>query len=192
MGEVEFFSFYKKIETKYIFIITFNLYIMVEDYRNAAIAQLNHALSTLTAAVDIETVRHHLDYVKTRLTQYIHTAEAVLEIKDGLLIANESEINTLKREIQRLQKENLALKEKQNSLPGGNLRAPVDECSSKGQAVVEAYDAAITAAKDVVAGWNNYGVETGHEPVENTNAGGSHPNVTPVSQWCATSYANRD
>ena len=30
--------------------------------------------------------------------------------------------------------------------------------TSKGQAVVEAYDAAITAAKDVVAGWNNYGV----------------------------------
>ena len=110
---------------------------MVEDYRDAAIAQINHALSTLTAAVDTATVRHHLDYVKTRLNQYIQKAEAVLEIKDGLLVANESEINTLKREIQRLQKENLALKEKQNSLPGENLRAP-------------------------------------------------------VSQWCATSYANRD
>ncbi len=46
--------------------------------------------------------------------------------------------------------------------------------TSKGQAVVEAYDAAITAAKDVVAGWNNYGVKTdGAESVENTNAGGS-------------------
>ena len=110
---------------------------MVEDYRYAAIAQINHALSTLTAAVDTATVRHHLDYVKTRLTQYLHKAEAVLEFKDGQLVANESEINTLKREIQRLQKENLALKEKQKSLPGENLR-------------------------------------------------------TPVSQWCATSYANRD
>ena len=38
MGEVEFFSFdtifYKKIETNYLFIITFNLYIMVKDYRD--------------------------------------------------------------------------------------------------------------------------------------------------------------
>jgi predicted nuclease with TOPRIM domain len=110
---------------------------MVEEYRDAAIAQLNHALSTLTAAVDIETVRHHLDYVKTRLNQYIHTAEAVLEFKDGQLVAKEKEINALKNTIKDLEKENLALKEKQNSLPGENLRPP-------------------------------------------------------VSQWCATSYANRD
>ena len=40
---------------------------MVEDYRYAAIAQINHALSTLTAAVDTATVRRHIDYVKTRL-----------------------------------------------------------------------------------------------------------------------------
>lgn len=141
MGEVEFFSFdtifYKKIETNYLFIITFNLYIMVEEYRDAAIAQLNHALSTLTAAVDIETVRHHLDYVKICLNQIIHTAEAVLEFKDGQLVAKEKEINALKNTIKDLEKENLALKEKQNSLPGENLRPP-------------------------------------------------------VSQWCATSYANRD
>jgi predicted nuclease with TOPRIM domain len=141
VGEVEFFSFdtifYKKLKQHIYNYNYIHLYIMVEDCRDAAISQLNHALGTLTAAVDTATVRHHLDYVKTRLTQYIHTAEAVLEIKDGLLIANESEINTLKREIQRLQKENRSLKEKQNSLPGGNLRAP-------------------------------------------------------VSQWCATSYANRD
>ena len=44
---------------------------MVEENRDAAIAQLNHALGTLTPAVDTATVRHHLDYVKTRLTQYI-------------------------------------------------------------------------------------------------------------------------
>lgn len=43
----------------------------------------------------------------------------------------------------------------------------------KAQAVVEAYDAAITAAKDVVTGWNNYGVDTGGEAAKNTNAGGS-------------------
>ena len=43
----------------------------------------------------------------------------------------------------------------------------------KGQAVVEAYDATIKAAKDVVEGWNNYGVVTGGESVQNTNAGGS-------------------
>ena len=64
MGEVEFFSFdtifYKKIETNYLFIITFNLYIMVEDYRDAAIAQINHALSTLTAAVDTAVSYTHL------------------------------------------------------------------------------------------------------------------------------------
>jgi len=107
---------------------------MVEDYRDAAIAQLNHALSELTAAVDIVTVRHHLDYVKTRLNQYIQTAEAVLEIKDDRLVENENEINTLKREIQRLQKENIALKEKQNSLPGGNLRAPVSQWCATGYA----------------------------------------------------------
>ena len=110
---------------------------MVEEYRDAAIAQLNHALSTLTAAVDIATVRHHLDYVKTRLNQYIQTAEAVLEFKDGQLVAKQKEINALKNSIKDLEKENLALKEKQNSLPGENLRPP-------------------------------------------------------VSQWCATSYANRD
>ena len=96
---------------------------MVEDYRDAAIAQINHALSTLTAAVDTATVRRHLDYVKTRLTQYIHTAEAVLEIKDGLLIANESEINTLKREIQRLQKENLALEEENLALKEAQIES---------------------------------------------------------------------
>ncbi len=107
---------------------------MVEDYRDAAIAQLNHALSELTAAVDIVTVRHHLDYVKTRLNQYIQTAEAALEIKDGLLVENENEINTLKREIQRLQKENIALKEKQNSLPGENLRPPVSQWCATGYA----------------------------------------------------------
>lgn len=110
---------------------------MVEDCRDAAIAQINHALNTLTAAVDTATVRHHLDYVKTRLTQYIHTAEAVLDFKDGQLVAKQKEINALKNSIKDLEKENFALKEKQKSLPGGNLRAP-------------------------------------------------------VSQWCATSYANRD
>ena len=117
MGEVEFFSFdtifYKKIETNYLFIITFNLYIMVEDYRDAAIAQINHALSTLTAAVDTATVRHHLDYVKTRLNQYIQTAEAALEFKDGQLLAKQKEINALKNSIKDLEEENIALKEAQ-------------------------------------------------------------------------------
>ena len=64
---------------------------MVEEYRDAAIAQLNHALSELTAAVDTVTVRHHLDYVKTRLNQYIQTAEAALEIRAERLVAKENE-----------------------------------------------------------------------------------------------------
>ena len=86
---------------------------MVEDYRDAAIAQINHALSTLTAAVDIATVRHHLDYVKTRLNQYIQKAEAELEFKDGQLVAKQKEINALKNSIKNLEEENLALKEEQ-------------------------------------------------------------------------------
>ena len=75
---------------------------MVEDYRDAAIAHINHALSTLTAAVDTATVRHHLDYVKTRLTQYINRAEAVFEIKDGQLVAKQNEIKTMEKRIQDL------------------------------------------------------------------------------------------
>jgi predicted nuclease with TOPRIM domain len=134
VGEVEFFSFYKKIETNYLFIITFNLYIMVEDYRDAAIAQLNHALSELTAAVDTVTVRHHLDYVKTRLNQYIQTAEAALEIRAERLVAKENEIETLEMRIQILEEENSFLKEKQNSLPGENLRPPVSQWCATGYA----------------------------------------------------------
>ena len=86
---------------------------MVEDYRDAAIAHINHALSTLTAAVDTATVRHHLDYVKTRLNQYIQTAEAALEFKDGQLVAKQKEINALKNSIKDLEEENIALKEAQ-------------------------------------------------------------------------------
>ena len=86
---------------------------MVEDYRDAAIAQINHALSTLTPAVDTATVRHHLDYVKTRLNQYIQTAEAALEFKDGQLVAKQKEINALKNSIKDLEEENIALKEAQ-------------------------------------------------------------------------------
>ena len=84
---------------------------MVEDYRDAAIAQLNHALSELTAAVDTVTVRHHLDYVKTRLTQYIHTAEAVLDFKDGQqLVAKQNEIKSMEKIIEELQEENQQLR----------------------------------------------------------------------------------
>ena len=90
---------------------------MVEDYRDAAIAQLNHALSELTAAVDTVTVRHHLDYVKTRLSQYIRAAEATLEIRAERLVAKENEIETLEMRIQILEEENSFLKEKYNSPP---------------------------------------------------------------------------
>ena len=79
--------------------------------RDRAIAQLNHALGTLTAAVDTATVRHHLDYVKTRLTQYIHTAEAVLDFKDGQqLVAKQNEIKSMEKIIEELQEENQQLR----------------------------------------------------------------------------------
>ena len=62
----------------------------------------------------------------------------------------------------------------EESIKAAQREIIANRTTSKGQAVVEAYDAAITAAKDVVAGWNNYGVKTdGAESVENTNAGGS-------------------
>ena len=94
---------------------------MVEDCRNAAISQLNHALDTLTAAVDTATVRHHLDYVKTRLTNYIHTAETVLEIKDLQLVAKQNEIKTMEKIIQDLEEQNRSLREKHNSPPPPRL-----------------------------------------------------------------------
>ena len=90
---------------------------MVEENRDAAIAQLNHALDTLTPAVDTATVRHHLDYVKTRLTQYINRAEAVFEIKDGQLVAKQNEIKTMEKRIQDLEEENRSLREKHNLPP---------------------------------------------------------------------------
>lgn len=90
---------------------------MVEDFRNAAISQLNHAISTLTAAVDTATVRHHLDYVKTRLSQYIQKAEAMLEIKDLQLVAKQNEIKTMEKIIQDLEEQNRSLREKHNLLP---------------------------------------------------------------------------
>jgi sensor histidine kinase YesM len=90
---------------------------MVEDCRDRAISQLNHALGTLTAAVDTATVRHHLDYVKTRLTQYIHTAETMLEIKDLQLVAKQNEIKSMEKIIQDLEEQNRYLREKHNSPP---------------------------------------------------------------------------
>ena len=90
---------------------------MVEENRDAAIAQLNHALGTLTPAVDTATVRHHIDYVKTRLTQYINRAEAVFEIKDNQLIAKQNEIKTMEKRIHDLEEENRSLREKHNSPP---------------------------------------------------------------------------
>lgn len=90
---------------------------MVEENRDAAIAQLNHALGTLTPAVDTATVRHHLDYVKTRLTQYINRAEAGLEIKDEQLVAKQNKIKTMEKRIQDLEEENRSLREKHNSPP---------------------------------------------------------------------------
>ena len=90
---------------------------MVEENRDAAIAQLNHALGTLTAAVDTATVRHHIDYVKTRLTQYINRAETMFEIKDKQLLAKQNEIKTMEKRIHDLEEENRSLREKHNSPP---------------------------------------------------------------------------
>ena len=90
---------------------------MVEKNRDAAIAQLNHALGTLTPAVDTATVRHHLDYVKTRLNEYINTVEAVLTFKDEQLVAKQNEIKTMEKRIQDLEEENRSLREKHNLPP---------------------------------------------------------------------------
>ena len=96
---------------------------MVEDYRDAAIAHINHALSTLTAAVDTATVRHHLDYVKTRQNQYIQTAEAALEFKNAQLVAKQKEIIALKNSIKDLEKENLALEEENIALKEAQIES---------------------------------------------------------------------
>ena len=128
MGEVEFFSFdtifYKKIETIFLIDETKQLiYLenMFDDLHNhhlvRAVAQVNHALDTLTPAVDVATVRHHLDYVKTRLSQYIRAAEETLETRAERLVAKENEIKTLEKRIQILEEENSFLKEKYNSPP---------------------------------------------------------------------------
>ena len=114
------------------------IHIMFDDLHNhhlvRAVAQVNHALDTLTPAVDVATVRHHLDYVKTRLSQYIRAAEATLEIRAERLVAKENEIKTLEMRIQILEEENSFLKEKQNSLPGENLRPPVSQWCATGYA----------------------------------------------------------
>ena len=127
MGEVEFFSFdyiLQKIETIFLIdetkqlIYLENMFDILHNHHLVrAVAQVNYALDTLTPAVDVATVRHHLDYVKTRLSQYIRAAEATLEIRAELLVAKENEIKTLEMRIQILEEENSFLKEKYNSPP---------------------------------------------------------------------------